>query len=278
MLRIFKLRNANGAELDLTNIGHLVLYDVGGLGYDTEPTMQRVGNHYAVLSDNLQQSEIEGYVQFYQPGAYKAFFDFAQFCQIKPLTLIYRTDAGTFYRDGLMRHVGKAEANGSVLMSDVVFMATTPYYRIVSQYNEGGGTSGKRYTYRYPYRYAQGASQSVTIESDSLRDCPTKIEIYGPAANPTWRHYLNNRLVATGAVNATIESGRKLIIDTTTIPYRIIQTDMADNFVSDLYQQSDFETKRFIRLREGYNLISVAQTGIGIIRIFVEARLEYATV
>lgn len=278
MLRIFKLRNGNGAELDLTNIGHLVLFDIEGLGYDMETTSQRVGNHYAVLSDDLQQGEIEGYVQFYQPGAYQSFFDFAQFCQVKPLTLIYHTDVGTFYRDGLMQRVGKAEANGAVLMSDVVFLATTPFYRVVSQYNEGAGTHGKRYTYQYPYRYAQSAAQSVVIESDSLRDCPTKIEIYGPAINPTWRHYLNNQLAATGTVNATIESGRKLVIDTTTIPYRIIQTDMADNFVSDLYQQSDFTTKRFIRLSEGRNLISVTQTGVGIIRIFVEARLEYATV
>ena len=278
MLRIFKLKNNNGAELDLTSIGELVLYDVAGLGYETEPTMQRVGNRFTILSDDLMQGEIGGYVRFFQPGAYQAFFDFAQFCQVKPLTLIYESDAGTFYRDGIMKRVGKEESTGAMLISDVIFLATTPYYRVVSQYNEGGGTNGKRYIYTYPYRYAMSAAQSVVIESDSREDCPTRIEVFGPATNPSWRHYLNNVLVATGSVNATIESGRKLIIDTTTIPFRIIQVDMAGNFVSDLYQQSNFNTERFIHLGEGQNRISVAQTGVGIIRLLVEARLEYAAV
>ena len=278
MLRVFKLINNNGAVLDLTRVGELVLYDVGGLGYETDPNMQRVGNRYTILSDDLMQGEIPGYVRFFQPGAYQAFFDFAQFCQVKQLTLVYENDAGKFYRDGIMKKVGKEESESGMLTSEVIFVATTPYYRIVSQYNEGGGTHGKRYNYRYPYRYALSAAQSVVIESDSMQDCPTRIEIYGPATNPSWRHYLNNVLVATGSVNATIESGRKLIIDTTTIPFRIIQVDMAGNFVSDLYQQSNFNTERFIHLGEGQNRISVAQTGVGIIRLLVEARLEYAAV
>lgn len=278
MLRIFKLRNANGAELDLTTVGELVLYDVEGLGYGTDPVMQRVGNHFSVLSDNLQQGEIEGEVRFWQPGAYQSYLDFAQFCQVKPITLIYHHDAGEFFRDGIIRSVSKAESGGSSLISQIVFLATTPYYKTLYQYNEGAGTSGKRYTYRYPYRYGTSASQSIVIDCDTHLESPVRIEIYGPAVNPVWRHYLNNVLQATGGVNATIEAGRKLVIDTTTIPYRIIQTDLSNQFVGDLYQQSVFSTERFIMLGKGRNVISVAQSGAGVVKLAVEARIEYAAV
>lgn len=278
MLRIFKLRNANGIELDLTNIGELVLYDVEGLGYGTAPVMRRVGNHFSVLSDDLEQAEINGEVKFWQPGAYKSFLDFAQFCQVKPVTLIYHHDAGEFFRDGIIRSITKAESGGAALKSQIVFMALTPYYKTIYKYNEGSGTTGKKYTYRYPYRYGMSAAQSIIIDCDTNVESPVKIEIYGPAVNPVWRHYLNNVLQATGGVNATIEAGRKLVIDTTTIPYQIIQTDLSNQFVGDLYQQSVFSTERFIMLGEGQNVISVAQSGAEIIKLAVEARIEYAAV
>lgn len=278
MIRIFKIKNADGDVLDLTTIGELFLYDVEGLGYETDPKSQRVGNSYTILSNYLKQGEIDGVVKFWNPNAYQNYFDFAQFCQDGTITLIYEHDAGTFYRDGVISKVGKAESNSGVLISDITFTAKSLFYKKVWEYNEGGAGDGKRYIYQYPYRYAGSAPQSVVIESDSRSDCPTKIEIYGPAEYPTWRHYLNNELVATGGVNAIIEDGRKLIIDTTTIPYRIIQTDLANNLISDLYQQSNFETVRFIRLGHGRNVISVAQQGAGIVKLGVEARIEYATV
>lgn len=278
MLRVFKIRNANGVELDLTTVGEIVLYDVDGLGYGTDPVMQRIGNHFAVLSDNLQQGEINGEARFWQPGAYKSYLDFAQFCQVKPITLVYHHDAGEFFRDGIMRSVSKAETGGSALTSQIVFLATTPFYKTIYQYNEGSGTTGKKYIYRYPYRYGTSASQSIVIDCDTNLESPVRIEIYGPAVNPVWRHYLNNVLRATGGVNATIEAGRKLIIDTTTIPYQIIQTDLSNKFVGDLYQQSVFSTERFIMLGRGQNVISVAQSGAGVVKLAVEARIEYAAV
>lgn len=278
MVRVFKLRNANGEELNLTRLGELVLFDVEGLGYETNPVTQRVGNHFAILADDFEQGEISGYVKFWLPQAYKAFFNFAQFCQIKPLTLVYENDAGVFLRDGIMKHVGKAESNGSALTSDITFLATTPYYRVVKEISESSAIGGKVYNYTYPYTYAGSATQSVIIESDAEMESPTKIEIYGPVENPTWRHYLNNVLKATGTVNAVIEEGRKLVIDTSSIPYRIVQTDMLGNLVSDLYQFSDFETERFIWVGKGKNAISVTQTAVGNVLMAVEARLEYAAV
>ena len=278
MIRIFKIKNADGAILDLTNRGELFLYEVSGLGYETDPITQRLGEQYAILSNHLKQGEIPGTVKFWRPHEYEDFFAFSQFCQVGPVTLIYENNAGTFYRDGIVKKVGKEESNNGVLKSDITFLATSMFYKTIYEYNEGGSANGKRYTYKYPYRYAGAAPQTCVIESDSLADCPVKIEIYGPATNPTWRHYLNNKLQATGGVNATIESGRKLIIDTTTIPYQIIQTDLANNFVGDLYQMSDFGTQRFVRLGRGKNTISIAHTGAGIVRLAVEARIEYAAV
>ena len=84
--------------------------------------------------------------------------------------------------------------------------------------------------------------------------------------------------MATGKVNGVIEDNRKLVIDTTKVPYEIRQYDLVNNLISDMYQQSDFSTKRFIRLGYGRNVISVSQEGTGNLRMGVEAQVEYAAV
>ena len=116
------------------------------------------------------------------------------------------------------------------------------------------------------------------IESDSYLSSPTKITIFGYALNPAWRHYVNSRLVTEGRVIGTIEENRKLVIDTTTGEYEIRQYDLSDNLISDMYQQSDFSTYRFVNLGYGRNTISVSQDGVGDVNMHVEARIEYPTV
>ena len=85
-------------------------------------------------------------------------------------------------------------------------------------------------------------------------------------------------MVATGKVNGNIEKNNKLVIDTTTIPYTIHQYDMNNNLISDMYQLSDFSTYRFMMLGYGKNVISVTQEGAGVVKLSVEAKIEYAAV
>lgn len=274
-VRQFKLINAYGNSYDLTLKDTAFMHSVDALGYQATTEYQRIGNHYTLLSYLVNQNVIRGIVKFWERTE---FFEFAKFAQQKPVTLQYIRDGITFNRDGVITKIGKSETNTAPLSSDIEFTCTTPFYQVVNRFNNAGVSGGKVYDYTYDYTYSDDIPQTIMITSDSVTESPLKIEIYGPVVNPTWRHYVNNILVATGAVEGTIESGRKLVIDTTSTPYKIQKMDMSNNVILDMYQFSDFTTERFCMLQLGLNTISVAGDTANIIPLGVEAMLEYETV
>jgi hypothetical protein len=75
-----------------------------------------------------------------------------------------------------------------------------------------------------------------------------------------------------------IAPNRKLVVDTTQIPYSITQQDLAGNVVQDMYALSDFATERFLHLQNGVNTIVVGHEGTSLLRMEVEAMIEYASV
>lgn len=276
-MRKFTLINKDGKSYDLTEKRKKFIYNVDGLGYSRETEFQRIGEHMALINDHLTQGVITGSIHFWNPNAHQQYFKFAQFCQNKPLKLLYTSPTGaTYYRDGYVTRIDKAETNA--LTAVIEFKSITPWYKSVNVFNSGEISGGKVYDYTYDYQYAEGTSQAVVINSDSYEASPVRITLYGPLTNPSWSHYLNNELVVTGRVNGVVDEGNKLVIDTTTIPYSIRQYDMADNLISDMYQLSDFSTYRFVNLGYGENIISVTHESTSVVKVGVEAKIEYATV
>ena len=93
-----------------------------------------------------------------------------------------------------------------------------------------------------------------------------------------WRHYLNSKLVESGAYAGTIPAGHTLVIDSTTIPYSILEYDGAGRVVADRYPLCDFSTARFFMLQVGSNSISISHDGTNSIGLKVEAQLRYESV
>lgn len=272
-MRSFSLINANGESYNLTVRPTAFMHSVGGLGASFETEFQRIGGHFTLLSYYAAQGKITGAVKLWSR---KEYFAFAKFVQRRPITLLYTRDGQTFRRNGVVTSIQKDETDP--LNTNVEFTCTTPFYTVVSAFNDGEVSGGKAYDYAYDYTYAENAAQSVTIASDTVNDSPCRITIYGYAENPTWSHYLNNQLIATGKVNATIALDRKLVIDTTVIPYQMRLYDLQGNFIQDLYQSSDFSTQRFFSLGYGQNVISVSSESVGTVKIGVEGMIEYETV
>lgn len=277
-MRTFTLLDRDGTSYNLTEPTTAFFYNVEGLGYSREVEYQQIGDRYEPIKNNLAQGLINGMIRFKQPNAYKKYFDFVQFCQNTPLRLIYTPSTTPFYRDGQVTSISKTEGSDGVLSCSIEFSASTPFYKILYEYNPGVITGGKTYSYEYDYVYSNSVAGTVTLNIDSYLSCPAKIEIYGYAVNPSWRHYVNNVLVSTGKVNTSIEAGNKLVVDTTTTPYSIKQYNLSNELISDVYQLSDFSTDRFITLKNGRNTISVAHEGGSLIQVGVEARIEYASV
>lgn len=277
-MRTFSLVNADGTSYDLTAVGTSFLHDVRGLGFNRKTDYQQIATRFSSVRDVLAQQDVVGTIRFFQPHAAQQYFNFIRFLSNTPLTLKYNPGIGEFIRRGSIVTVEKTDSAGGALRATVTFRCTTPWYKTVDRTSGGGVKGGKIYDYTYDYTYADFASNTVQIESDSFAECPVRLAIYGAATNPLWRHYVNGQLVATGQVMAEIEEGRILVVDNTRLPYRIEQLDLLGNFVSDLYQRSNFATQRFISLRHGMNTITVAQEGASDLRMFVEAQIEYASV
>lgn len=277
-IRNFRLINGDGVGYDLTTRSHF-LHTPSGLGFQKDMTYQRLGNLYVVLDDAYAQGQIMGNVFFPNPNAYEKYYEFIRFCQNTPIRLLYKPSTKEYRRDVVLSSVAKEELSAGGLDVAVVFDCLSLFYEHFSLFGDKeDAETGKTYDYRYGYKYADSSTNSLLIDSDSYADSPCTIYIFGEAVNPVWRHYVDNVLVATGKLNATIENGQKLRIDTTQIPYSITRVDMSNRLIGDVYAYGDFSTERFIMLKHGKNTISVSHDAVAALSVSMEAQIVYASV
>lgn len=277
-MRTFRLYDNDGNRYNLTSRDHLFFYAIDGLGFEQSAEFQRIEDRFALLESHIEQATIEGTIKFWQPEAELQYFNFAQFCQNQPIMMDYNNNYGTYSRRGIITKIERGDGDGNELLIKIQFKAQTPWYKEIIEYNPGTESGGKVYNYSYDYTYLKGGKNTITIDSDSYQSSPVKLVVIGPAINPSWRHYLNGELVTEGKINGIIGPDNRLIVDMTTIPYRIIQVDALGQLVSDLYQQSDFSTYRFVRFGHGRNTVTFSADESNILNVGVEAQIEYATI
>lgn len=277
-MRTFRLYDNDGNRYNLTSRNYLFFYAIDGLGFEQSAEFQRIEDRFALLESHIEQATIEGTIKFWQPEAELQYFNFAQFCQNQPIMMDYNNNYGTYSRRGIITKIERGDGDGNELLIKIQFKAQTPWYKEIIEYNPGTESGGKVYNYSYDYTYLKGGKNTITIDSDSYQSSPVKLVVIGPAINPSWRHYLNGELMTEGKINGIIGPDNRLIVDTTTIPYRIIQVDALGQLVSDLYQQSDFSTYRFVRFGHGRNTVTFSADESNILNVGVEAQIEYATI
>lgn len=278
MIRNFTLTNALGAEYSLMDADNGAFFEPAGLGFNDETEYEQVGELFAPLTERFGQQVVTGTMIFgTQP--YQKYMAFTKFCQHSPLSLIYKTDAGTFQIPVRLTKIEKGDTDGwTYLNCPVEFTALARMYKTVTANNTGSAGGGKKYDYEYDYVYGDFVADTVTIDSDSVTPSPCRISIYGPCTQPTWRHYIDGNPVATGYYNGTIPAQHKLVIDTTSSPYSIEEQDLSGNVIADRYELCDFSTERFFILEYGHNTISVSHSDADPIRVMVEGYIFYETV
>ena len=272
-MREFFITNARGDQWNL-NRKKSFFHGIGGLGQEHRADYMQIGNQFIKLEDLLRQKNITGDICF---SGYDEFIKFSKFIQHKPLVLTY-TAAESVNMEISIDKLDKREIETGGLYCPVSIKGMSAWYRTVITGNSDLISYGKRYSYAYDYRYADFASGSVEIESDSAVDGSVRLTIQGPCRNPSWTHYLNGNLMCTGKVNCSIPEGNRIIIDDTQIPFEIAEYNSIGEYVQDLYQESDFATKRFITLGFGNNLISFSHEGTTAISLIAEGRICYETV
>lgn len=96
-----------------------------------------------------------------------------------------------------------------------------------------------------------GENNAITVESDSHSLSPCTIYISGPIKYPKWDQYVNGVHIATGSYNGYIPQDGTLEVHTKQGENSMIL--YTDSNAEDVYQNSDFNTDRFMYIRYGTN-------------------------
>lgn len=275
-IRSFKLTNKNGVVWDLNNPDSF-FHSVSGLGSERDYEFETVGTAYLEIDNKIKQPNPTGTITFKD---YATSNEFAKFIQYGPHTLSYKMpDVDTeYFMQVNVQRLSKEEMISGTVSREITLVGNGQFYRLEIDENEASTATGKVYPYTYPYTYADSRSGSVILNSDSELPSPCKLTVFGPSLNPSWVHYLNGVVIATGKVNCSVASGRRLVIDTTVIPYSIKQFDSNLKFISDCYGMSDFSTQRFIKLLPGVNEISFSHEGAEDLHVVGEGRIIYESI
>lgn len=274
-MRQFTLINGSGHRYSLNEADHF-LNSPKYLGAKFSNTYEQFDANFVRTKRISKPDDIRGEIVF-TGNQYQKYFEFMKFLAVEPLTLEYVSNA-TYHVSVDLKSIDKSEIEDGVLNCTLRLKRTSRWYRLETRLNDTPERNGKTYDYTYDYSYTEYEPETVTIDSDSGYDSPTKITIFGPCVNPTWKHYLNGDIVATGKVTANIINGRRLVIDCTSIPYSIKEVDGYGTVHNDLYGVSDFSTERFFKFDYGQNRITVKHDGSNKLALAVEARIEYETV
>lgn len=214
MIRQFSLQNEQGVVYSLMDVKRGFLYEPEGLGVEYDYSYSRIGSAWINNEKEVSQEAIEGTLIF----ADKPYLGAAEFIGFAipahKLTLIYQTDAGTYYRDVDLISMEKTEiGEGGVLQCPVTLMPVSLWYLPRNLFVQMGFSSarGLRYTYTLPNRFVNFGIGEATIINDGQVDAPFKVEVQGPLTNPEFTLSVNNEDMFTLAITDDIEATETLV-------------------------------------------------------------------
>jgi hypothetical protein len=166
------------------------------------------------------------------------------------------------YADGEITVLEKSEISHDSrrLECDAVFTATSLWYiPRAARRTSPDVESPKRYEYTYDYTYADAINGYIAVVNDSNEDAPATISIMGPVVNPSWYVSVNNEVVASGAITATVPRGNKIVINSKDGYLEVAEYTVSSNeFVRNLYQFTDFDRETFVLFPPGSSTLFVS--------------------
>lgn len=291
-MRTFTLVNAAGETCNITDTS-LFFHDPAGLGFSRDPLYRQVGNRWVIVNKRTQQSSISGRVALVSDDPYLSYFNFVQFVNQEPLTLMYTPNneassevasGVTYRRSVIIKHMSKSElTHEGYLDCDIEFAPLGPWYKYVAISNGTDSVvNSLKWGVTWGINWGPLDDYSNGIRSDSGIDSPSRLTIFGPVANPSWKHYVNGIEFETGKLNnVSIGANEYIVVDKIALPSTIRKYSAVNGEVlEDLYSKSDFTTKRFLTIKSGINTVAVTGEEPGSLEpvVKLEAYIYYESV
>lgn len=277
MVRKFKLINSEGAEWDLMRKDGF-LYEPEGLGINQDNEYMRIGSTYELVQSLAAQKAVNFTMVF---ASYSVYREFARFIIYTPLKLAYMPLNEWAYIDGDITALSKTEINPNTRRLECagVFTATSLWYipRAARKTAEDV-ENPKRYDYGYDYQYADAINGYIAVVNDSNEDAPATISIMGPITDPAWYVSVNNNVVSSGSVTATIPEGDKLVINSKDGALEVAEYTTDNVMVRNLYQATDFSRETFVLFPPGNSVLFISGTSEDPIEAWVQIEEVHDTV
>ena len=135
MIRQFKIYNARGDMIDLTNNGDFLAFNPQGLGVSFSNGFYGANANFLQNGLTLGQKQLVLTMMFGHKShdGYQRYFEFVKFLNHTPYLLEYETSAGIFHRECVLNELTKNELKEEgTLQESFILDFTTPYFKTVS--------------------------------------------------------------------------------------------------------------------------------------------------
>lgn len=249
MIRQFYLENEYGDIYYFNHKNQTIISQVSGLGFSLDMKYLEYSRFYSRSEYNIPLSEITETLIFLRGyEGYKAFVDFISKSN-KEYKLYYENNAFKAYCYADIASLSKAELVASTIQSDILFKKLSLWlkektYEIIAN----GSSSGKVYTYSYPYYYSGSYEGKVFIRNEGLKEAPIIVEMIGSVVDPEVLIKKNGEVISTLRLYLTAEN---TTITINSIPSKQEMTMDGSGLIIDIYGLQDFEEDNFIFLDHG---------------------------
>lgn len=252
MIRQFYLENEYGQRWNLNRPASGLLISPDGLGYSMDASYAAIGHSFIRNYLKEKQQSISGTLIFGKTP-YKACSSFITYVNTaESLRLIYKTDAGEYYRDVDLVEFGKTErTEAKVLECPVKFNCRSLFYsnqvdRFVVSRSEGE----LRWDFTWPARFNDYGFRRVMIENTGHVPAGFELEIYGYCENPSVIVTQGGKELSRVQFPTILQTGEKILyssVDGNLYCYRVDEEGMEENFSDSL----DINNTNFFKLPVG---------------------------
>lgn len=254
MVREFKLINEKGQEYSLMDIKkYCLLTEPSGLGYVYSTEYQQLGNTYIANLRNVEQSQINGTVNFIKYDNYKTFVDFVE--QAESLKLSYKipfeNGVKEYFKDIQIQYLGKSEIKTNGVISESIVLdclslwyeENTVVYKIEPLSNE------IRWDFKWDSSFTDYDTRNLNYINKGHIEAPILVEISGYILNPKIELYIDGELYQTVKFTTEIQEYEKLLYGTKENDF-YIKRQKTDGTLESLFSLDviDFENDNVIRL------------------------------
>lgn len=259
MIRQFYLENEYGARWDLNRPDTGLLINPDGLGYSMDTSYIAIGNSFIRNYMRDKQQEISGTLVFGTQTPYLACSRFLEFSNAaSALKLIYKTDAGEYYRNVDLVKFGKTEmTEARVLECSVVFRCQGLFYSDQTERFVVGRSEGElRWNFRWPSRFNDYGSRSIDVNNTGHVPATFELEVYGYCENPIVVLRQNGKELHRVEFPTILQTGEKILyssVDGNLYCIRVDDEGNEENFSDFL----DINNSNFFKLPVGDSQIEI---------------------